>query len=125
MRERNSFWELGFGIWGLGFGIWDLWKLYLRVPSHHSGPFTHTPVRDQMKAKLLSSYIAYSGPCVVDEAKGSVTLKVEAAWRPDYVGTEQTRYYRFEGNRMLYGPAPNSIRFGDERLTRRLTLERP
>ena len=37
-------------------------------------------------------------------------MKVEAAWRPNYVGTEQTRFYRFEGNRMLYGPAQNSIR---------------
>lgn len=32
---------------------------------------------------------------------------------------------RFDGNRMLYGPAPNSIRAGPESLTRRLTLERP
>ena len=83
-----------------------------------------TPVRDQMKAKLLSSYIAYSGPCVVDEAKGSVTLKVEAAWRPDYVGTEQVRYFRFEKGRLIFGPAQGSIQAGNERLTRRLTLER-
>jgi len=82
------------------------------------------PVGDQMRATLLSSYIAYSGPCVVDEAKGSVTLKVEAAWRPDYVGTEQVRYFRFENGRLIFGPAQGSIRAGEERLTRRLTLER-
>ena len=80
---------------------------------------------EQMKASLLSSYIAYTGPCTFDDAKGTTTMKVEAAWRPDYVGTEQTRFYRFEGNKMFYGPAQNSIRFGDERLTRRLTLVRP
>jgi hypothetical protein len=78
----------------------------------------------QMKAALLTSYIAYSGPCVVDEKAGSVTLKVDAAWRPDYVGTEQKRFFRFENGRLLFGPAPNSTRAGDERLTRRLTLER-
>ena len=82
------------------------------------------PIRDQMKAKLLSSYIAYSGPCTVDEAKGSVTLQVEAAWRPDYVGTEQVRYFRFENGRLIFGPAQGSIRAGADRLTRRLTLER-
>jgi hypothetical protein len=81
-------------------------------------------VGEQMKAALLSTYIAYSGPCTVDEAKGSVTLKVEAAWRPNYVGTEQTRYFRFESGRMFFGPATGSIRAGEERLTRRLTLER-
>ena len=92
------------------------------VPSF---PATGTSVNEQMKASLLSSYIAYTGPCTFDDAAGTTTMKVEAAWRPDYVGTSQTRFYRFEGNKMLYGPAPNSIRSGTESLTRRLTLERP
>jgi hypothetical protein len=91
------------------------------VPSFES---TGTPVGEQMKARLLSSYIAYSGPCAVDEAKGSVTLTVEAAWRPDYVGTTQVRYFRFDEGRLLFGPEPGSIRSGEERWTRRLTLER-
>jgi hypothetical protein len=79
---------------------------------------------EQMKTMLLSSSIAYSGPCVVDEKAGSVTLKVEAASRPDYVGTEQKHFFRFENGRLLFGPAPSSIRAGNETLTRRLTLER-
>ena len=79
---------------------------------------------EQMKARLLSSYIAYSGPCSIDETAGSVTLKVEAAWRPDYIGTEQKRFFRFENGKLLFGPAPGSGRSGTERLTRRLTLER-
>ena len=91
------------------------------VPAFGAGA---TPTGEQMKAMLLSSYIAYSGPCVVDAAYGKVTLKVEAAWRPDYVGTEQVRYFRFENGRLLFGPAEGSIRAGDERWTRRLTLER-
>jgi hypothetical protein len=82
------------------------------------------PTGDQMKATLLSSYIAYSGPCTTNDADGTLTLKVEAAWRPDYVGTEQKRFYRFEAGKLLFGPAPNSIRGGNEPLTRRLTLER-
>jgi len=90
------------------------------MPSFEAGE----PMGEQMKAKLLSSYIAYSGPCTIDDAAGSVTLKVEAAWRPDYVGTEQKRFFRFENGKLLFGPAPNSSRMGTERLTRRLTLER-
>jgi len=90
-------------------------------------------INAQMKAALLSSYIAYSGPCTIDEAAGSVTLKVEAAWRPDYVGTEQKRFFHFDGGRLIFGPAPNSMRGSrrggaggndNEPLTRRLTLER-
>jgi hypothetical protein len=54
----------------------------------------------------------------------NLTLKVDAAWRPDYVGTEQKRFFRFENGVLLFGPAPGSIRTGTEALTRRLTLDR-
>ena len=91
------------------------------TPSFAAGP---TSATEQMKAALLSTYIAYSGLCTIDEAIGSVTLKVDAAWRPDYVGTEQKRFFRFENGKMLFGPAPNSIRRGSDNLSRRLTLER-
>ena len=91
------------------------------TPSFAPGTTTST---EQMKAALLSSYIAYSGPCTINESEGSVTLKVDAAWRPDYVGTEQKRFFRFENGVLLFGPAPGSIRAGTETLTRRLTLDR-
>ena len=91
------------------------------TPSFAAGTATTT---EQMKALLLSSYIAYSGPCTVNDAEGSVTLKVDAAWRPDYVGTEQKRFFRFENGVLLFGPAPGSLRAGTEMLTRRLTLDR-
>jgi hypothetical protein len=99
---------------------------YLQIMASDVPSFTpdRSPVGDQMKATLLSSYIAYTGPCSVSDTDGSVTLKVEAAWRPDYVGTEQKRFFRFENGKLLFGPAPNSIRAGSETLTRRLTLER-
>lgn len=84
-----------------------------------------TTVRDQMKASLVDSYISYSGPCQTDDAKGTLVMTVDAGWRPDYAGTEQRRFYRFEGNALIFGPAPNSIRSGSEQLTRRLTLIRP
>jgi hypothetical protein len=92
------------------------------VPSFAAGD---SSVGEQMTAALRSTYIAYSGACAVDEAAGSLTLKVEAAWRPDYVGTEQKRFFRFENGKLLFGPAQGSIRAGSDQLTRRLTLERP
>jgi len=100
---------------------------YLQIMSSDVPAFDQgsSSVGEQMKAALSSTYIAYSGPCVVDEAAGALTLKVEAAWRPDYVGTEQKRYFRFENGKLIFGPAPNSIRAGGGTLTRRLTLERP
>jgi len=99
---------------------------YLQIMSGDTPSFRAggAPTTEQMKATLLTSYISYSGPCAIDEAAGKVTLKVDAAWRPDYVGTEQVRFFRFDNGRLIFGPAPNSIRSGDDRLSRRLTLER-
>jgi hypothetical protein len=90
------------------------------VPAFSAG----RSVGDEMRAALLTTYIAYTGPCSIDEAGGSVTLKVDAAWRPNYVGTEQKRFFRFDNGKLIFGPAPNSMRAGNETLTRRLTLER-
>ena len=114
--------------WGdhpVGSIVVDRGACYVQIMSADTPSFAAaTPSNEQMKAALLSSYIAYSGPCTIDEAAGSVTLKVEAAWRPDYVGTEQKRFYRFDNGRLIFGPAPNATRGGGEPLTRRLTLER-
>ena len=97
---------------------------YLQIMSGDVPTFSAGRPGEQMKAALLSTYIAYSGPCTFDDRAGVVTLKVEAAWRPDYVGTEQTRYFRFDDGKMFFGPAPGTVRAGEERLTRRLTLAR-
>ena len=99
---------------------------YLQIMSSDTPAFPagSTSTGEQMKATLLGSYIAYSGPCTIDASEGSVTLKVEAAWRPDYVGTVQKRFFRFENGTLLFGPAVGSIRAGNETLTRRLTLDR-
>ena len=90
------------------------------VPSFTAGK----PVGEQMTAALLSTYIAYSGACAINDTEGSVTLKVDSAWRPDYVGTDQKRFFKFDNGKLIFGPAVGSMRSGDERLTRRLTLER-
>lgn len=114
--------------WGrnpIGSIVVDRGWCYVQIMSSDVPAFTAAaPVGEQMSAKLLSSYIAYSGACTVDDKAGSVTLTVDAAWRPNYVGTEQKRFFRIEKNRMFFGPGPNSIRAEGGNLTRRLTLER-
>jgi hypothetical protein len=125
LRADGSVARLPWGAHPIGSIVVERGACYLQIMSSDTPSFAAAqPAGDQMKAALLSSYIAYSGPCSVDAAAGSVTLKVEAAWRPDYVGTEQKRFFRFEHDKLLFGPAPNSIRSGTEQWTRRLTLER-
>ena len=98
---------------------------YLQIMSSDTPLFNGAqPVNDQMKAKLLSSYIAYTGPCTYNETEGTLSLKVQAAWQPNYVGTDQKRIFHFEKGKLIFGTLTNSVRMGSEQLTRRLTLER-
>ena len=114
--------------WGrnaVGSIVVDRGWCYVQIMNGDVPAFTGgAPVGEQMSAALLSTYIAYSGACTIDEKEGSVTLKVDAAWRASYVGTEQKRFFTIDGKRMFFGPGPNSIRAEGANLTRRLTLER-
>ena len=126
VRADGTVARLPWGEHPVGSIVVERGACYVQIMSSDTPSFApgDTAITEQMKSTLLSSYIAYSGPCTIDNAEHSVTLKVNAAWRPDYVGTEQKRFFRFENGVLLFGPATGSIRAGNEMLTRRLTLDR-
>lgn len=106
---------------------------YLQIMSSDVPTFPRGDVStvEQMSQALFSTYISYTGPCTIDERGGSVTLRVVAAWRPDYA-EEQRRYFRIVGDTLFFGPTarvrtdppwdPSSIAAGA--FTRRLKLVR-
>jgi Lipocalin-like domain len=61
------------------------------------------PKTDADRAQALKSMIAYTGRYRVEG--GQVITKVEAAWNEAWVGGEQVRNIRFEGDR-LYMESP-------------------
>jgi len=50
------------------------------------------------RADLLSSLVAYTGPYRIEGDKW--ITKVEVAWNPEWVGTEQTRFFKVDGDRL-------------------------
>ena len=62
------------------------------------------PKTDEDRAKALRSMIAYSGRYRVEENK--VITKVEVAWNEAWVGGEQVRFLRFEGDDILNIESP-------------------
>jgi hypothetical protein len=62
------------------------------------------PKTDEERARALTSMIAYSGRYRVED--GKVTTKVEVAWNEGWVGGEQVRYIRFEGDDLLHIESP-------------------
>ncbi len=54
------------------------------------------PKTDEERANALRTMISYSGRYRLED--GKVVTRVEAAWNEAWVGTEQVRAYRFDGN---------------------------
>src|SRR5262245_31688789 len=62
------------------------------------------PKTDAERARALQTMIAYTGRYRVEDSK--VITKVEAAWNETWVGGEQTRFIRFEGDRLFIESPP-------------------
>jgi len=78
----------------------------------------------QDRADLLNSLISYTGMYRIEGDKW--ITKVDVAWSPDFVGTEQTRFFKVDGDRLqvltTWGVHPNWPEKGMQR--RILTFER-
>jgi hypothetical protein len=62
------------------------------------------PKTDTERARALQTMIAYTGRYRVED--GKVITKVEAAWNEAWVGGEQVRFIRFEGDRLFIESPP-------------------
>jgi hypothetical protein len=62
------------------------------------------PQNDEERAQALRTMIAYTGRYRVEG--GKVITKVEAAWNEAWVGGEQVRSIRFEGDRLFIESPP-------------------
>jgi hypothetical protein len=61
------------------------------------------PKTDEDRARALRTMIAYAGRYRVED--GKVITKVDAAWNEAWVGSEQIRFIRFDGD-LLYIESP-------------------
>lgn len=62
------------------------------------------PNTDAERVRALQTMIAYTGRYRVEG--GNVITRVEAAWNEAWVGTEQVRAIRFDGDRLLLQSPP-------------------
>ena len=63
-----------------------------------TGEGRKTPNTDQDRAKLFDSMSAYTGIYRLEGDKW--ITKVDVAWAPNRLGTEQVRFFRFDGDRL-------------------------
>jgi len=83
---------------------------------------------DQLKGtpmeikSAFEGFVAYYGIYEVNEEKGIVTHHLEGSLFPNWVGTDQRRFFKFSGNRLTLSTPP--ILFGGQQVTVVLIWER-
>jgi hypothetical protein len=63
-----------------------------------TGDGRKAPKTDQDRADLLKSMFAYTGMYRLEGDKW--ITNVDVAWNPAWVGTEQVRFFKFDGDRL-------------------------
>ena len=98
-------------------------SLHLTTPNRSnwtSGDFLR-PTHDEC-LETARDYFGYFGSYSVDEDAGVVTFHVEGAAYPNYVGTDQERFFKIEGNRVILRTPPE--RAGGADVTYYVTWEK-
>jgi hypothetical protein len=93
----------------------DMTRPSFKIPDPRGG----TP--EEVKG-AFEGYIGYYGTFDIDETKGVIIYHVKGAWLPNWIGGDQVRYYKLEGNRMTVSTAP--MLFGGKKLIGKLVWER-
>jgi hypothetical protein len=82
-----------------------------------------TPQSDEDRCAAFRSMLAYSGRYRVDGQK--ILINVEIAWDESWVGTEQVRFFKRDGDRLHIEAAPQRYaNLGDKVMRAVLVWER-
>jgi len=91
-----------------GYGILSREKRTMVIVT---APDRKAPITDADRSAAFLSMVAYSGPYRVEEGKFITT--VDTAWNEAWVGTEQVRFVKLEGDTMTltsaWQPDPSTV----------------
>ena len=85
-----------------------------------SGDFLR-PTKEELK-EAFNGYFGYFGSYTIDEDEEVVTFNIDGAAYPNYVGTDQRRFFSIEENLLTLRTPPE--RAGDADITYYITWER-
>jgi len=101
-------------------GYFSVQLMDTKRPSFKSGdPRDGTP--EELKT-AFENYIGYYGTFDLDETKAAVIFHVRGAWLPNWIDTDQIRYYALSGNRLSISTAP--VLFDGKKAVGKLIWER-
>lgn len=87
---------------GVGYLMYSADGHMCAVLTNPDRPKWDEPPTTAQKLAAIDGLAAYCGTFKIDEANHVMLHYPALAWMPNYVGTEQRRPYRFEGNRLIF-----------------------
>ncbi len=107
-------------------GLWKLvsYEVEIQATGQKTGEARKPAKTDQERADLLGTLVAYTGAYRIEGDKW--VTKVEVAWNPEWVGTEQARSFKIEDDRLqVLTPWRVMPNWADKGMTRSIvTFER-
>ena len=101
-------------------GYFSVQLMDTKRPSFKSGdPRGGTP--EEVK-RAFENYMGYYGTFDLDETKGVAIFHVRGAWLPNWIGTDQIRYYTLSDDRLSISTAP--VLYGGKTAVGKLIWER-
>jgi hypothetical protein len=70
---------------------------------------TLQPLTPEQSQSALFGFVSYYGTYTIEEAKKTLHLHFDGAINPSMVGTDGTRLYEFNGNRMIFHAGNNVL----------------
>jgi hypothetical protein len=67
-----------------------------------------SPTAEEIRV-AYSGYLAYFGKLEINEEKGTLVTHVEGCLNPDWVGTDQLRYFEFSGDYLVLRTPPMQV----------------
>ena len=107
LTERTSKGEvrLPFGQDPVGLLLYDnADRVSAQIMRRNQPRFAHNDwqrVSDQEKAAAWSAYLGYFGTYRIDENARAVIHHIEGSWYPNFVGSEQVRYFQFADEKLI------------------------
>jgi len=96
------------------------------VSSHIMTPdrsqFSSDPPPAEEAQAAYSSYFAYYGKAEINEEEGTCVTHVIGSLNPDWIGTDQVRYYELSGDRLIFRTPPMQV--GGVKFTGTLSWEK-
>lgn len=92
------------GEYAAGIFVYDaLGNMAVQIMRRERPPFASGDMQKGTSEELKAAaegYLAAFGTYTVDEAQSRVLLHVQGSLFPNWIGTDQIRHYRFEGDRL-------------------------